>query len=315
MLYISTRDRTDSFTSHRALYNDRTPDGGMFVPMRIPDISRENILALKERSFTDVIAYVLNLFFDKKITGWDIDLHIGKSPYKLQYTSHRIVAAQMWNNHGGQYAYFERGIYDLYFSEEKSGTILPQWVKIATRIAVLFALHTRMLNDQIREFDVAVPADDFSDLISCWYARKMGLPIGKILCGCDGKSGIWDLVHRGECSLPANGSVGPGMECLMFDAFGRQLTEKYLDICNCGGVFRLTADQRAELDSVIFVAVCGKQRIYDIIRSFSQSGDLFLEPAAAMAYCALQDYRFSTGESKQTLLILDKSSSGKEKVR
>lgn len=46
MLYISTRNKSDSYTAHRALHEDRTPDGGLFMPMQVPSFDKQQIVAM-----------------------------------------------------------------------------------------------------------------------------------------------------------------------------------------------------------------------------------------------------------------------------
>lgn len=306
MLYISTRDRTDSFTAHRALNNAWTPDGGMFVPMQMPQLSAEEISALKEKSFSEVVAFVLNLFFDKKISGWDIEFRAGRSPFKLAQMNHRLIVAQMWCNHGADYCHFERSIYELLGGTTAPDRPLPDWTRIAIRIAVMFGLFSELLRREITSIDIAVSADDLSVAAAVWYAGNMGLPVGMIVCGCDARSGIWDLIHRGEFTASFK-NAPVGVERLIFDAFGREENQRYLDACRSRGSFKLTDEQRAVFESRLFAAVASGQRMESIIKSVARTNDFVLDPDTAVAYGALQDYRARTGESKVTLIMADKN--------
>lgn len=51
MLYVTTRTKQDTFTAARALSEDRAPDGGFYVPMRLPRLDRREIKKLGERLF------------------------------------------------------------------------------------------------------------------------------------------------------------------------------------------------------------------------------------------------------------------------
>ena len=41
MLYISTRNNTDTYTAHRALHEEYAPDGGFYVPFYLPTFSSD----------------------------------------------------------------------------------------------------------------------------------------------------------------------------------------------------------------------------------------------------------------------------------
>ena len=64
MLYVTTRNNRDAYTAQRVLRENRGPDGGLYVPFREPVFSREEIDDLKEKSFHQCVAEVLNRLFN-----------------------------------------------------------------------------------------------------------------------------------------------------------------------------------------------------------------------------------------------------------
>ena len=95
MLYATTRSKTDTYTAHRALMEDKAPDGGFFIPFRMPMVQSDK---LKDCTFSDAVAEILNLFFSTGITPWDVDCCIGKSAANILAMPHRVLLAQLWNN-------------------------------------------------------------------------------------------------------------------------------------------------------------------------------------------------------------------------
>ena len=67
MLYITTRNKTDSFTSHWVLREQNPAQGGHFLPIRFPVSSPEEIAELKDKSFSQTVAIYLNRFFSVNI--------------------------------------------------------------------------------------------------------------------------------------------------------------------------------------------------------------------------------------------------------
>lgn len=308
MLYITTRDPADSFTAHRVLNENSASDGGMFVPMQMPIFNHEEILALKDKSFGDVVALVLNLFFDKQLNGWDIEFSVGRSPFQLYDMNHRMAVAQLWHNHGADYLYLENSIYKKLCGVTSSRMEVPQWPRIAIRIAVLFGICAELLRRGDDYFDIAVPAGDFLLPVAIWYAGNMGLPVGMIICGCNENSGIWDLIHRGEFSTGTAVSAGlHGIERLIFDAFGRDEVQRYLAVCRRRGTYKLTEEQQETLMRRLYAVVASTQRVESIIKSVFRTNQYVLDSRTAVSYGALQDYRARTGESRLTLIFADKS--------
>ena len=78
MLYVTTRVGQDAFTANRALSENRCPEGGFFVPMRLPYFDEVQIAQLAEKSFSQNMADILNLFFGTRLDGRSLELAIGR---------------------------------------------------------------------------------------------------------------------------------------------------------------------------------------------------------------------------------------------
>jgi threonine synthase len=65
MLYVTTRSNIDTYTSHRAVSTNIAPDGGHFVPFKLKCYTKSEIADLKDKSFNQIIADILNIFFTK----------------------------------------------------------------------------------------------------------------------------------------------------------------------------------------------------------------------------------------------------------
>ncbi len=304
MLYITTRNPADSFTAHRVLSDNQAADGALFVPMQMPVLSETEIRRLKDRSFGDTVAQILNLFFDMELTGWDVEFSIGRTPIQLSAMNHRMTVVQLWHNHMGDYQYLEKSLYARLCGQTLPQLQVPQWPRIAIRVAVFFGIYSQLPGDGKDCFDIAVPVDDFQLGIALWYARNMGLPVGRILCGCSKNSGIWDLIHRGEYATIADCT---NVERLIFDAFGRDEVRRYLTVCQRRGIFQLDQEQQQLLAERFYIAVVSEHRVESIVKSFYQTNGYFLDLSTAVSYGALQDCRARTGESRHTVLLADKS--------
>ena len=153
MLYVSTRSKTDSYTAHRVLNEDRAPDGGFFIPFRLPEYDQATIKNICEGSFGEAVAHILNEFFSANVSAWDVDCAIGKVSVKIISTPHRVLLAQLWNNPGDSYDYI---CTTLYSRLSGGGKRVTEWARIAIRIAILFGLYTVLSKQNMETFDVSV---------------------------------------------------------------------------------------------------------------------------------------------------------------
>lgn len=311
MLYITTRENKDAFTVARVLFQDRASDGGLFVPFRMPEFTQEEIVSLKQKSFGQTVAEILNAFFSCRTSGWDVDLCIGRNPVKLVAMNHRISVAELWHNPEETYVYIVKRLCERILYPQGNYHKPSQWVEIAVRIAVLFGIFGELMRleviDGVQPVDMAVAADTLFVPMACWYARRMGLPIGTIICGCNSDNGLWDLIRRGEfnASSSAVHQQDGCLERLIQGTLGCNEVKRYVTCCQNKRTYTVTGESLLQLSAGVFVAVVGKNRTDMIIKSVNKTNAYALNPNTALSYGALQDYRACSSESRIALLLSD----------
>lgn len=302
MLYVSTRDQANTYTAHRALFEQVASDGGMFVPFRLPEFTQEEISQMKSKSFGSNVAQILNLFFSAQLTGWDVDFCCGRCPADIVSLPRKLLIAELWRNTASSYAHMERALYSKLCGGDAPEQI-SVWAKIAIRIAVFFAVYAITSSDgHAAELDFAIDDKDFTAPMAAWYARRMGLPIGTIICGSYGSSAVWDLLHRGEMNTTLC-SQSFGVEQLIYNTLGPKEALQFAFACKNRRPYHVTEQHLGELNDRIFVAVTSADRINNVIVNFHRSNGYMLDKAAAISFGALQDYRARAGESRSTLLF------------
>lgn len=320
MLYATTRDKSNIETAYKSLHLDCAADGALFVPFRMPQFSTEEILALKDQSFCQNMAQILNLFFGAGLTGWDVEFMLGKVPVKFHTITHRIFVAEGWHNSHWKLDHMVQLLSDRLCGEGHSAAP-SNWAMVAVRIAVLFASYGQLMASETiapcSVVDVAVATSDFAAPMAAWYARKMGLPVGNIVCGCNANGGVWDLLHQGEISTggicvktltpDADILVPRNLERLVFETLGMEETHRYLDCCRTGSIYGVTEEAFEQLRKGLFAAVISDDRINTMIHSVYRTSNYVFSPYTALAYGSLLDYRAKTGESRGALLLSERS--------
>lgn len=321
MLYVTTRNKNDAHTAHKTLTSDRASDGGLYVPFQMPSISREELLALKDKSFGQCVADILNLFFSARLDGWDVDFCIGRYPVKLVPMSHRIIVAETWHNPDWDFARMVRNLYSRICGNGDTQGVPSSWAWIAIRIATLFGLYGQLLRkglaDPDRTFDVAVTAGDFSTPMAVWYAREMGLPVGTIIASCNENSGLWDLLHYGQIRADAvavatntprcDVAVPSDLERLLFACAGTDAVDAFVSAAREGGIYSLDEESLETLRKGLYAAVVSQKRMESVICNVYRTSAYLLDPYGSLAYGGLQDYRATVGEGKTTVLLTEQS--------
>lgn len=317
MLYISTRNKSDSYTAHRALHEDRTPDGGLFMPMQVPSFDKQQIVAMKSDSFFDNVARILNLFFPVRISAWDVKVCFGRSPANLVPIGHKITVAEIWHVLDSSYEKVVQRLYDKLTVVDRPEPRPTNWAKVAIRIATLFGIFAKLDQPGYQLTDIVVTTDDFSTPMAAWYAKQMGLPVGTILCACNENGAVWDLMHRGVLNTGSSiihtqtpdldTSVPSGLERLIACITNRAEMDAFVSSLRKHTVFQIGEEAFQELKAAFDACVVGSRRISNVISNVFKTSKYVMDPYAAICYGCLQDYRATSGERRDTVLLADRS--------
>ncbi len=312
MLYITTKVQSDAYTAYKTLLSDQASDGGLYMPFRIPQYTDEEISLLKSRSFGDVVAQILNYFFSSQLTAWDVDFAIGRSPVKTVPVGRKIFVSEVWHNPQACYSGLEKNLFERLTQNGGIAQLPTDWAKIAIRISVLFGIYGDIRRNGLiscgQSLDIAMDAGDYFAPIAACYAKKMGLPVGKILCCCNSENAaIWDLIHRDELSTAAlKPKLRLGLERLLYVFYGKAEMTRFAAACEKRRLYALSDDAQKKLFDDMFCVVVGQERLHSVINSVYRTDGYLIDADTALPFGAIQDYRSKSGESTATLLFAEK---------
>lgn len=320
MLYLSTKNQHDTYTSYRVIHTGTASDGGLYVPFRLPRLDEAMIRELSAGSLCGNMAQILNLFFGTGITELELEYVLGRNHTRLSTMTHRVVIGELWHNVQWNYDNAVQAVSDALRREGK-GESPTDWVRTAVRIASIFALYGQIVAEGViasgEMLDIAVPMGDFAAPMAAWYARKMGLPIGTIICGCNENSALWDLMNLADISTGdtvmetltplCDHQVPAGLNRLVFETLGWEEAVRFDAICENGRHFAPAEEQYDLIKAGFFTAVSSISRIDSVIRNVYSTTGYILSPYDALAYGALLDYRSKSGQGSTCLLISERS--------
>lgn len=319
MLYVTTRSDRDAFTAHRVLHENRAADGGLFVPFRDPPFSAEEIDDLRNLSFSQCVASVLNKVFPVKLTFRDVELAMGRYPVRLKQLNQRLLVGECFHNLESA---LSCTISNLTYLMRKDTDKAPgEWTAIAIRISLLFGIFGELMRSGMvsaeNPLDIAVVAGDFSAPISVWYARKWGLPVGNIICCCNENANLWDFVCHGQLRTDAvakktitpdaDFAVPASLERLIYETGGVHEVTRYLSSLRSGSSYYMDDRMLQNLRKGIYVTVNSEPRILSTIPAVYATHNYLLSLYSALSYAGLQDYRSRTGENRIAMIISEKS--------
>ena len=321
MLYVTTRSAEEAYTASKPLSDCRAPDGGFFVPIKMPRFDRAQVKALADKNFSQNVAEILNLLFQTRLDSWAVEFGIGRHPVRLVPVSGRALLAETWHNPSWRFERLAKSVEKTIRQSDQISAVPSDWLMIASRIAVLFGVFGELMNrgevSLDAPLDVALPVGNFSGPMAAWYARSWGLPIGNILCCCNENPGCWNFIHKGEirCDAPVLETTTPDcdkavpedLERLVSAALGYCETKRFLYSCAEGGLYYLEDHQHQRLREGLYASVVGQQRLEWAVLNLYKTDGYISDPYTALCYSGLMDYRARTGQTRSALILSEES--------
>lgn len=302
MLYLTTKNKADSFTAYKVLHSADAPDGGMFLPMQLPVQNDIALASFEQMNFGETVAAILNLFYGTNLSGWDVDFAVGRQAVDLASVGAKVSVAESWHNPAGSHTYLEQRLYNLVTCDKFNTHIPNAWFRVSVDIAVLFGIYGKYCRRGIYEYDIAVQTGDLQQLLAVRYAQKMGLPIRRVILGCTEHDGLWDFLSYGDF-IASKKSRNIFFEALLWLEYSYEESSKYCDAAEKKTTYRLSQIRLEQFRADVFGSVVGEYRATQMVESTIKTNRHRMETDTARAFCALQDYRAKTGENRNTLLI------------
>jgi len=161
--------------------------------------------------------------------------------------------------------------------------------------------------------DIAVPTGNFGNILAAWYAKRMGLPIGKLICASNRNKVLADFFgeRRYDRNRPFYKTESPSMdilvssnlERLVFHATGEDPARTAALMAELAGKgsYELSASEAAAL-SEFHAGWADESAAAAAARKLFEDSGYLVDPHTAVAVAVLDAMRSESGESRPTLV-------------
>ena len=192
------------------------------------------------------------------------------------------------------------------------GRLLPQIVYYFSAYADMAASGEIRVGDKL---NAVVPTGNFGNILACYYAKRMGLPIGRLICASNRNDVLTEFLTTGtynrkrEFHLTNTPSmdilISSNLERYLFELFGRE--SRAVAYCmyrlNEGGEYSVTAEALDQIREEFSAYSCDDQKTLDTIRKIHDQCGYVMDTHTAVAVNALEQYRQETGDKTPTLVV------------
>ncbi len=317
MLYVTTKSEKITYTAPSVMENATAPDGGLFVPMKLPRYDGAALGEAMKLPFWDCVAEILNRFFPLRLRGCDLSTPELMEP-ELITMPYKIDLAQLWSKTKGNYRAYREAI----LTRMGCRTSQPEsWCVVAADIGMLFALYGKLCRLGILKLgepiNPVMASVQLSFASAVMYAGEMGLPVGETVLVCNENGLPWELLHRGEVRLDGevtstqlpllDVAIPSNLERLIFCKLGEEGLLSYEKAKERRGIYALTPEEQDLLRGNFSVSVVGSGRGEVLLPRIYKNSHCLLSPYTALVYGGLMDHRSRQSEGLRALLLAEES--------
>ena len=190
------------------------------------------------------------------------------------------------------------------------GRILPQVVYYFSAYCDLVRDGKLTMGDQV---NFCVPTGNFGDILAAYYAKRMGLPVNKLICASNCNDVLTDFLRTGvyDRNRPFHTTMSPSMdilissnlERLLFDLSGENDEEVrgYMAALGKDGKYEVSDDIKAKLAEQYWGGFCDEAGTADTIAKYFKEYGYLIDTHTAVAANVLEQYRSATGDRTLTV--------------
>ena len=170
-----------------------------------------------------------------------------------------------------------------------------------------------------QEINVVVPTGNFGNILAAYYAKQMGIPIGKFVCASNKNKVLFDFFETGKYDRNREFYVttSPSMDILISSNLERMIYRiagndakqcaKFMAALTKDGEYVITDAMKAEL-SEFFGAFGSEEETAVKIREVYDKEGYVMDTHTAVAAVAYDKYKAATGDDKTPTVIASTAS-------
>ncbi len=191
------------------------------------------------------------------------------------------------------------------------GRLVPQIVYYVSSYAELVKDEEIALGDKI---NIVVPTGNFGNILAAYYAKKMGVPVNKLICASNINNVLTDFINTGvyDRNRKFYATVSPSMDILISSNLERLLyimTGKNDAVINEWfgklaeeGRYEVNDDVKSQLTEEFWAGFCDDEQTKATIHSIYEKYSYTCDTHTAVAVKVYNDYKQATGDSTKTII-------------
>ena len=190
--------------------------------------------------------------------------------------------------------------------------------RLAPQIAYYFGAYAQLLAqgeiEKGERINFVVPTGNFGNILAAYYAKRMGLPINRLICASNKNNVLTDFFREGAYTLdrPFFKTMSPSMdilissnlERLLFELVGRdeQAVNAMMSQLKEQGRYDIDGKARKALETEFYADWCDEAETMACIKKTFEEKNYLLDTHTAVAMGVYEKYKKS-GDATKTVIV------------
>ncbi len=193
------------------------------------------------------------------------------------------------------------------------GRLVPQIVYYFSAYADMLASGAIVQGEKV---NFCVPTGNFGDILAADYARRAGLPVGRLICASNEnhvltdfiRTGVYDVRNRAfyKTSSPSMDIlISSNLERLLFDLSGRdgERVAGMMRSLSEDGCYRIDAEMLHSLQECYWAGYSSQDAVQAEIARAWREDRVLMDTHTGVASAVLRDYQRETGDRTRSVIV------------
>ena len=190
--------------------------------------------------------------------------------------------------------------------------------RLAPQITYYFKAYADLLaRGRIRMGDMvnfSVPTGNFGDILAGHLAKKLGLPVGKLICASNANNVLTDFIRTGtyDRRRPLHKTISPSMDILVSSNLERllyfmsgdtQLVSSLMHRLNTEGFYTVPEQLKKAIDAEFWAGCCDDKKTRETIGKVWAEQRYLCDTHTAAGWAVAEDYVNQTGDDTPMVVL------------
>lgn len=192
------------------------------------------------------------------------------------------------------------------------------WGRLVPQIVYYFSAYADLLKaGEINNGDkinIVVPTGNFGNILAAYYAKKMGLPIAKLICSSNSNNVLTDFINTGvyNKNREFHTTISPSMDILissnlerfLYDLSGNndKLISDLMHKLTSDGVYEVSDRIKFKIKDLFWAGYCDDAETMAAIKKCSEEYSYVIDTHTAVAKSVYDKYVKETSDNTKTVI-------------